>query len=145
MITKGQLISEWIMKSSFLPKCEQKFVQITALTTQGRNPDNFSFVHFGRKDDFINSFWNCLTFRVRPKPNLFLHSDSVNTKYVLLFILSKKTLNLYFFVIYIIINYNLNNLEDFCHVKKQEIRFLKFNEHPVFSKYILAGRMKWSL
>ena len=43
------------MKSSFLPKYEQKI----ALTTQGRNPDNY----FGRNDDFINSFWNCLTFR----------------------------------------------------------------------------------
>ena len=32
------------MKSSFLPKCEQKIVKISALTTFGRNPDNFSFV-----------------------------------------------------------------------------------------------------
>ena len=28
------------MKSSFLPKYEQKIVKISALTTQGRNPDN---------------------------------------------------------------------------------------------------------
>ena len=34
------------MKSTFLPKYEQKIVKISALTTQGRNPD----------DDFINSF-----------------------------------------------------------------------------------------
>ena len=32
------------MKSSFLPKYEQKFVRIFALNTQGRNPDNYSFV-----------------------------------------------------------------------------------------------------
>ena len=32
------------IKSSFLPKYEQKIVRISALTTQGRNPDNF-FVH----------------------------------------------------------------------------------------------------
>ena len=32
------------MKLSFLPKYEQKIVNISALTTQGRNPDNFSFV-----------------------------------------------------------------------------------------------------
>ena len=33
------------MKSSFLPKSKQKkIVKISALTTQGRNPDNFSFV-----------------------------------------------------------------------------------------------------
>ena len=31
------------MKSSFLPKYEQEIVKISALTTQGRNPDNFSF------------------------------------------------------------------------------------------------------
>ena len=29
------------MKSSFLPKYEQKNVKISALTTQGRNPDKF--------------------------------------------------------------------------------------------------------
>ena len=32
------------MKSSFLPKYEQKNVKLSALTTQGRNPDNFLFV-----------------------------------------------------------------------------------------------------
>ena len=32
------------MKTSFLPKYEQKIVRISALTTQGRNPDNFLFV-----------------------------------------------------------------------------------------------------
>ena len=49
------------MKSSFLSKYEQKIVKISALTTQGRNPDNF-WSYFGRNDDFINSTWNCLTF-----------------------------------------------------------------------------------
>ena len=29
------------MKSSFLPKYEQKIVRISAFTAQGRNPDNF--------------------------------------------------------------------------------------------------------
>ena len=32
------------MKPSFLPKYERKIVKISALTTQGRNPDNFPFV-----------------------------------------------------------------------------------------------------
>ena len=32
------------MKSSFLPKYEQKIVRVFTLTLQGRNPDNFSFV-----------------------------------------------------------------------------------------------------
>ena len=50
------------MKSSFLQKYEQKNVKICALTTQGRNPDNFLFVLW-RNNDFINSFWNLLTFR----------------------------------------------------------------------------------
>ena len=45
------------MKSSFLQKYEQKIVKISALTTQGINPDKF-FPYFGRNDDFINSFWN---------------------------------------------------------------------------------------
>ena len=49
------------MKSSFLQKYKQKIVKVSALSTQGTNPDNFSF-DFGRNDDFINSFWNCLTF-----------------------------------------------------------------------------------
>ena len=49
------------VKLSFLPKYEQRDVKISALTTQGKNPDNFLFV-FWDDDDFINSFWNCLTF-----------------------------------------------------------------------------------
>ena len=42
------------------PKIQQKIVKISALTTRGRNPDNY--LYFGRNNDFINSFWNCLTF-----------------------------------------------------------------------------------
>ena len=38
-----------IMKSSFLPKYEQKIVEISALTTQGRNPDNFWFVFWEKR------------------------------------------------------------------------------------------------
>ena len=37
------------MKSSFLPKYEQKIVKISALTTQGRNPDNFSFLFWEKR------------------------------------------------------------------------------------------------
>ena len=34
------------MKSSFLPNYKQKFVKISALTAQGRYPDNFLVVKF---------------------------------------------------------------------------------------------------
>ena len=37
------------MKSLFLPKYEQKIVKISALTTQGRNPDNFSYVFWKKQ------------------------------------------------------------------------------------------------
>ena len=37
------------MKSSFLQKYEQKIVEISALTTQGRNPDNFLFVFWEKR------------------------------------------------------------------------------------------------
>ena len=55
------------MKSSFLPKYEPNIVRISALlcgTLQGRNPYNFWFI-FWENDDFINSFWNLLTFNNR--------------------------------------------------------------------------------
>ena len=60
------------MKSLFLPKYEQKIVKISALTTKGRNHDNFLFIYVlgGRNEDFINSIWNCLTFKVMH--NLFI-------------------------------------------------------------------------
>ena len=37
------------MKSTFLPKYERKIVRISALTTQGRNYDNFSFVFWEKR------------------------------------------------------------------------------------------------
>ena len=37
------------MKSSFLPKYEQKIVRISALTTQGRNPDSFTFLFWEKR------------------------------------------------------------------------------------------------
>ena len=37
-----------------------EFLPCSDQTTQGRNPDNFFY--FGRNDDFINWFWNLLTF-----------------------------------------------------------------------------------
>ena len=37
------------MKSSVLPKYEQKIVKISALTTQGRNPDIFLFVFWEKR------------------------------------------------------------------------------------------------
>ena len=52
-------------KSSFLTKYEQNIVSISALyyaTLQGRNPYTVFGSYFGRNDDFINSFWNLLTF-----------------------------------------------------------------------------------
>ena len=42
-------------KSSFLPKYERKIVRISALCSEGRNPNNLLF-DFGRNDDFVNSF-----------------------------------------------------------------------------------------
>ena len=37
------------MKLSFLPKNQQKTVKISALTTQGRNPDNFLLVFWEKQ------------------------------------------------------------------------------------------------
>ena len=42
------------MKSSFLPKYEQKIVKVSALTTQGGNPDNFLFVFWDKR--LLNTF-----------------------------------------------------------------------------------------
>ena len=52
------------MKSWFLPEYEPNIVRISALycaRLKGRNPYNFRFI-FWKNDDFINSFWNLLTF-----------------------------------------------------------------------------------
>ena len=58
------------MKSSFLPKYEQKIVKISALTTQGRNPDNFSFIFWEKRwlNKFILKLTNLYKF-------LYCHSD----------------------------------------------------------------------
>ena len=37
------------LKSSFLPKYERKIVRISALTTQGKNPVNFSFIFWKKR------------------------------------------------------------------------------------------------
>ena len=55
------------MKSSFLPKYEQKFVRISAMCSVCEvhymaEILKFFCSYFGRNDDFVNSFWNLLTF-----------------------------------------------------------------------------------
>ena len=45
------------MKSSFLPKYEQKIVKISALTTKGINPYNLSFVLNNEKQYFFMNFY----------------------------------------------------------------------------------------
>ena len=53
------------MKSSFLPKYEQKIVRISALLSVVQYRAEILTIfrsYFGRNDDFINSFWNLLTF-----------------------------------------------------------------------------------
>ena len=61
MALKVRRFQKEFMKSLFLPKYEQKTVRISALCSEGRNLDKFCS-YFGRNDNFINSFWNCLTF-----------------------------------------------------------------------------------
>ena len=61
MIKVCQFQNEF-MKSSFLPKYEEKIAKISALTTQGRNPDNFwILIHFEInwpfRDPFMLSFF----------------------------------------------------------------------------------------
>ena len=49
------------MKSSFLPKYEQKIVKISALCSEAHYRAEILTIfrsYFGRNDDFINSFWN---------------------------------------------------------------------------------------
>ena len=48
-ILKVRQFQNEFMKSSFLPKYKQKIVDISALTTQGRNPDNFLFVFWEKR------------------------------------------------------------------------------------------------
>ena len=42
----------------------KKIVRVSTLCSEGRNLDIFC-LYFGRNEDFINSFWNCLTFKKR--------------------------------------------------------------------------------
>ena len=51
---RGHLISEWIYAVIVSPKNTNKKLSRFRL-------------YFGRNDDFINSFWNCLTFNNRTK------------------------------------------------------------------------------
>ena len=52
-ILKVRQFKHEVMKSSFLPKYDQKIIRISALCSEGRNCS-----YFGRNDDFINSFLN---------------------------------------------------------------------------------------
>ena len=54
LILKVSKFQNEFMKSSFLPKYERKIVKAEILT--------IFHSYFGRNDDFINSFWNLLTF-----------------------------------------------------------------------------------
>ena len=51
------------MKSSFLPKYKQKLSGFLPFVVKAEIWTIFGS-YFGRNDDFINSFWNCLTFRM---------------------------------------------------------------------------------
>ena len=54
------------MKSKFLPKYERKVVRISALCSKGSFWQIFVRI-LGESNDFINSFWNELTFKEHPK------------------------------------------------------------------------------
>ena len=45
----SELISECIYEVIISHKIQTKIVKISALTTQGRNPDNFSFVFWEKR------------------------------------------------------------------------------------------------
>ena len=49
LLLKVRQFQNEFMKSSFLPKYERKIVKISALTKQGRNPDNFSFAFWEKR------------------------------------------------------------------------------------------------
>ena len=65
---KGQSFSEWTYEVIVSPKIRTKIVRISALCSEGRNLDNCWFVFWKKqwihKFIFINSFSNCLTFRI---------------------------------------------------------------------------------
>ena len=53
------------MKLSFLPKYEPKIVRISAWAQYRAEIFTMFGSYFGRNDNFINSFWNLLTFSCR--------------------------------------------------------------------------------
>ena len=48
-LSKGQTISEWIYEVIVSQKLRTKIAKISALATQGRNPDNFLFVFWEKR------------------------------------------------------------------------------------------------
>ena len=48
-LAKGQTISEWIYEVIVSQKLRTKIAKISALATQGRNPDNFLFVFWEKR------------------------------------------------------------------------------------------------
>ena len=73
-ITKGQIISEWIYEVIVSLKIRTKNCQdfCPHYTAVHRAEIRTIFrSYFGRNDDFINSFWNLLTFTMVPQVELF--------------------------------------------------------------------------
>ena len=74
------------MKSSFLPEYEPNIVRISALCTVPYYTKYSAEIltifglYFGRNDDFINSFWNLLTFN-RHTTSLFLTENQENDSF----------------------------------------------------------------
>ena len=84
-ILKVRQFQNVFMKLSFLPKYEQKIVKISALTTQGRNPDSFLFV-------FWEKWWlhKCiLKFTPPPLPRPPERRFSLCVPFILQLILAK--------------------------------------------------------
>ena len=89
--TKGQLISEWICEFIISSKIRTKNCQDFCPHYTGHQSWQFFLgetifcPYFGRKDDFIHSFWNCLIFNGIPTTSceiviryfLFHHSGAV--------------------------------------------------------------------
>ena len=62
---KSQTISEWIYEVIVLPKHKQKLSKFLPSLHRAEILTIF-YPYFGRKDEFINSFWNCVTFTAVP-------------------------------------------------------------------------------
>ena len=59
------------MKSSFLPKYEPKILRMPCIVAQYRTEILTTLgSYFGRNNDFLNSFWNLLTFKDASELNL---------------------------------------------------------------------------